>query len=386
MRAVICHEGELTVDELPDPTPGDGQVLLQVTGCGICGSDLHVRRHADAQADVLAEAGYEGFARAHQHVVLGHEFCGTVLAHGPATTGAIKTKAAVVALPLIGKNDGMHPIGLSASAPGAYAERVVVEEAFMMPVPNGLDPKIAVLTEPMAIAHHAVNRADIGKKDAAIVIGCGPVGLAVICMLRAKGIETIVASDLSPGRRRLAELCGASVAMDPAEQSPYEVLGDRGYQPSIPAAAAEGLKALKGLQKLPVPWHLVIRGLDLVGVTAPRRPIIFECVGVPGIIDGVISAAPLHTRVVVAGVCMEPDTIRPAMAINKEIDLRFVVGYGPLEFRDTLHLLADGKIDTTPLVTGTVGLDGVANAFDILAAPEHHAKIVIDPQSNAIEP
>jgi threonine dehydrogenase-like Zn-dependent dehydrogenase len=108
---------------------------------------------------------------------------------------------------------------------------------------------------------------------------------------------------------------------------------------------------------------------------------VFECVGVPGIIDGIITNVPLNTRVVVAGVCMEPDQIRPVMAINKEIDLRFVVGYGPLEFHDTLHLLADGKIDASPMITGTVGLDGVANAFDALADPETHAKIIIDPTS-----
>lgn len=124
----------------------------------------------------------------------------------------------------------------------------------------------------------------------------------------------------------------------------------------------------------------------MFAITTSKRPVIFECVGVPGIIDGIISAAPLNTRVVVVGVCMEPDTIRPAMAINEEIDLRFVVGYKPLEFRDTLHLLADGKIDATPLVTGTVGLDGVATAFDTLAHPEHHAKIVIDPRSTATQP
>ena len=99
----------------------------------------------------------------------------------------------------------------------------------------------------------------------------------------------------------------------------------------------------------------------------------------PGILDQIINRAPLDTRVVVVGVCMEPDTIPPAMAINKEIDLRFVFAYEPREFHETLHLIADGKVDPTPLVTGTVGLDGVAGAFDALADPERHAKILIDP-------
>ena len=83
---------------------------------------------------------------------------------------------------------------------------------------------------------------------------------------------------------------------------------------------------------------------------------------------------------------MGADRIRPAMAINKEIDLRFVLGYTPLEFRDTLHMLAEGKVDAAPLVTGTVGLDGVDDAFDALGDPDEHAKILIDPQSAAREP
>ena len=90
---------------------------------------------------------------------------------------------------------------------------------------------------------------------------------------------------------------------------------------------------------------------------------IFECVGVPGMIDGVIGAAPLNSRVVVVGVCMGEDKMRPAMANGKEIDLRFVFGSTPLEFRDTLYMLAEGKLDASPLITGTVGLEGVDGAF-----------------------
>src|SRR4029079_18962581 len=113
----------------------------------------------------------------------------------------------------------------------------------------------------------------------------------------------------------------------------------------------------------------------------PKHPVILECVGVPGVIDSIIDSAPLFSRVVVVGVCVGPDQFTPAMAINKEIDLRFVIGYTPLEFRDALHMLADGKVDPRPLVTGTVGLDGVEGGFDALADPEAHAKILIDPKA-----
>jgi threonine dehydrogenase-like Zn-dependent dehydrogenase len=118
----------------------------------------------------------------------------------------------------------------------------------------------------------------------------------------------------------------------------------------------------------------------------PGGPVVFECVGVPGVIDQIIASSPLVTRVVVVGVCMAPDTFRPAIAINKEIDLRFVIGYTPKEFHEALHLLADGKVDGSPLLTGTVGLGGVEAAFDALRDPESHAKILIDPRSTATAP
>ena len=103
-------------------------------------------------------------------------------------------------------------------------------------------------------------------------------------------------------------------------------------------------------------------------------------------IDSIIDGAPLFSRVVVVGVCVGVDQITPAMAINKEIDLRFVIGYTPLEFRDTLHMLAEGEIDPGPLITGTVGLDGVDAAFAALGDPETHAKILIDPGSIEAKP
>ncbi len=384
MKAVGCQETELSVVDLPTPEPGRGQVLLDVLRCGICGSDLHARLHADEQADILAEAGYDGFMRSDQQVVFGHEFCGSVAGYGPETARRVPVGTPVAALPLRHQGQDVHAIGLSASAPGAYAEQVLVEESLMFALPNGISADLGALTEPMAVGHHAVRRAEIKKRDVAVVIGCGPIGLAVIAMLKAKGVRTIVAGDLSAGRRRLAAACGADLVVDPREVSPYEAAGEHGHLRSIPDAAELAFGTIEKLERLPVPWHHVWRAAEALG-SRPPRPVIFECVGVPGIIDQVIAEAPLFSRVVVVGVCMQPDTIRPMMAINKEIDLRFVVGYTPLEFRDTLHMLAEGKVDAGPIMTGTVGLDGVAGAFEALGDPEAHAKILIDPASSSAQ-
>jgi threonine dehydrogenase-like Zn-dependent dehydrogenase len=278
----------------------------------------------------------------------------------------------------------MQATGLSASAPGAYAEQTVAQEAFTMPVPNGLSPDVSVLTEPMAVAWHAVRRSEIRKRDVAVVIGCGPIGLAVMCMLKAKGVRTIVASDPSPGRRALAEACGATTTVSPAEQEPFSAADSGKHLRSIEAAAELALGTVEKLQRLPVAWHRIWRGIDALGIK-PAAPVAFECVGTPGIIEQLLSTAPLFSRIVVVGVCMGEDRFRPSMAVNKELEVRFVVGYTPLEFRDTLHMLAEGKVDARPLVTGTVGLDGVAGAFAALGDPERHAKILIDPRRAGAE-
>ena len=154
----------------------------------------------------------------------------------------------------------------------------------------------------------------------------------------------------------------------------------------MPSALELAVGTVEKLHRLPVGWWHVWRLGERLGVAEPKHPVIFECVGVPGVIDQIIDGAPLFSRVVVVGVCVGPDTFTPAMAINKEIDLRFVVGYTPLEFRDTLHMLAEGKVDPSPLVTGSVGLEGVDAAFTALADPERHAKILVDPRSSATEP
>jgi threonine dehydrogenase-like Zn-dependent dehydrogenase len=282
-------------------------------------------------------------------------------------------------------SQGVDTVGLSAHAPGAYAEQVLVEDSLMMAVPNGLAHDVAALTEPMAVAWHAVRRGDVGKSTVAIVIGCGPVGLGVILMLKANGVRTVVASDFSPGRRALASACGADVVVDPGDASPFAAADRKGHLNDIPSALELAVSATEKLTRVPGWWH-AWRLAETLGAATPKHPVIFECVGMPGVIEQIIDGAPLFSRVVVVGVCVGSDQITPAMAINKEIDLRFVVGYTPLEFRDTLHMLADGKVDPRPLLTGTVGLDGVDAAFTALGDPETHAKILIDPRSAATHP
>jgi threonine dehydrogenase-like Zn-dependent dehydrogenase len=215
-----------------------------------------------------------------------------------------------------------------------------LSEALLLPVPDGLATEQAALTEPMAVGLHAVQKARPGADDAPLVIGCGPVGLAVIAALRLLDVRPIVAADFWSRRRELALALGADVVVDPATTSPWQS------------------------------WRAAAAG---------RRALVFECVGVPGVLDQLMAAAPRDSRLVVVGVCMEADTIFPMLGIVKELNLQFVLGYTQEEFAATLGHIAAGRVVTEPLITGRVGLNGVAGAFEALASPERHAKIMVQP-------
>ena len=240
------------------------------------------------------------------------------------------------------------------------------------------------MTEPMAVALHAVRRSRIKTNEPAIVIGCGPVGLGIILMLKAAGVKKIIASDFSENRRKLAQQCGADILINPANNSPFENWKELGLLGNAAEALNYGLGIFNKIQATGVPWWHAWRVADKLGAL-PKRPVIFECVGIPGILQHIIDGAPLFSKIVVVGVCMQSDRIEPALAINKELEMQFVLGYTPLEFRDSLHMIAEGKIDCSPLITGIVGLNGVTHAFSALRDPELHAKILVDPQKTGSE-
>ena len=341
MRAAVMRGSQLVVDTVPEPEPATGEMLVRTLACGICGSDLHALIHASKVVEAAREAGDSPFTMdPSRDVVMGHEFCAEVVDYGPDTTGAFKPGERVVSMPLLFRGSAIQAIGYSNDVPGGYGELMVLSAGLALPVPNGLSTERAALTEPMAVGVHAVEKAHMEPHDAALVVGCGPVGLAVIAALRLKGIEPIIASDLSPRRRALGERMGAHAVVDPHQR--------------------------------PI--------IDAYREIADLRPVVvFECVGVPGMLRDIMRHAPHGARIVVAGVCMDDDTIRPLVGINKELSLQFVLGYTPFEFQDTLAAIADGRIDVAPLVTGSVGVEGVSQAFRDLATPEQHAKILVEP-------
>jgi threonine dehydrogenase-like Zn-dependent dehydrogenase len=348
----------LVLADVPAPQPGPGDVLVRTLACGICGSDLHALRHAEQFVATARRGGNAFVMDLDRDVVMGHEFCAEIVEHGPGTTRRLPVGTRVCSRPTLMRPTGPQNIGYSNDNPGGYGEYMRLSEALLLPVPNGLATDHAALTEPMAVGVHAVAKARLEPDDAPLVIGCGPVGLAVVAALRLAGARPIVAADFSRRRRELAVTLGADVVVDPAETTPWAswreaaVYRDPARAPTLP------------------PW---------IAGPAVRPAVVFECVGVPGVLDQVMAAAPRGTRLVVVGVCMEPDTIHPLLGIGKELNLQFVLGYTPDEFTATLRHIAEGAIPTAPLITGTVGIEGVADAFTALGSPERHAKILVKP-------
>jgi threonine dehydrogenase-like Zn-dependent dehydrogenase len=222
MRAAIMRDWTLRVDDLPDPTPGPGQVLTRVLACGICGSDLHMVKHGAEARRITEElaAGAEPDPAApvqfqpDHDTVMGHEFCCEVVEVGEGVAN-LKAGDVVVSMPVAFDAEGVHPLGYSNRYNGGYADLMVVNELLALKVPGDLPADLAALTEPFAVGVHAVAKSRIVSGESAIVLGCGPVGLACIAELRRLGIGPVVAADFSPARRALAERMGAGVVIDP---------------------------------------------------------------------------------------------------------------------------------------------------------------------------
>jgi threonine dehydrogenase-like Zn-dependent dehydrogenase len=350
MRAAVMRSNRLVVAEIPLPEPGPGEVLVKTLACGICGSDLHALKHGEAFVEASRRAGSIFTMDLVRDVVMGHEFCAEIVAHGPDTRKTLAVGARVCSRPGLVRSDGVRAVGYSNDTPGGYAEYMRLTEALLLPVPNGLPTEQAALTEPMAVGVHAVNKARLERDDVPLVIGCGPVGLAdggaarsgrgrCRCCFRRRRDSPAHGADMVVDRARdaVAELArgGGLAGREPRAQAPAPAPGQRA-PPAVPSASACPACSTRS-------WR--------------RR----------------------GARIIVVGVCMERDTIFPMLGISKELALQFVLGYTPDEFAATLDQVAEGAIPTAPLITGKVGVEGVAQAFEDLASPERHAKILVEP-------
>jgi threonine dehydrogenase-like Zn-dependent dehydrogenase len=355
MRAAVTRGGKLVVGQVDDVAPGAGHVVARSLSTGICGSDLHALADFAHFTGLMESVGVPALDPGHD-CVFGHEFCAEIVEHGPDTAGTLPVGTRVCSVPIIVGSSGVEQIGYSNHFPGALAEYIALQELLLLPVPESLETDLAALTEPLAVGEHAVGLAGLEPGQPCLVVGCGPVGLAVIAALKGRGHGPVLAADFSPTRRRLAEAFGADEVIDPAEVSPHE----RWTAFGVPRTVMERI------------------GASMLGGEV-KDPVIFEAVGVPGMLQSLIAEAPPHSRIVVVGVCMHTDSIEPFMAVTKEIEFRFSFGYTPAEFAATLQRLGAGVPGADLLVTSTVDLAGAPGAFETLRTPGEHGKILVHP-------
>lgn len=340
MNALVMRDGAVRLETADIPEPGAGEVLVRSLACGICGSDLHITRHYDEVFSFYRSVGVmNGSQDEHSTVMLGHEYCAEVVRYGPDTDRVLPVGTRVTSVPLLMTRDGAG-VGVTPGIGGAYSEYFIIDEQLLLPVADHVPAIAATLTEPLAVGLHAVNRSNIEPGDVALVAGCGPIGLAVVAALQWRGITTVVASDPQPGKRETAKVLGAGHTVNPLEQDEM-------------ALAAE--------------------------LAGDRRVVIFECIGIHRLIDDFIRRAPTGATIVVTGLHTAETTVNYAYATVKELDLKFSYYYQPGEFAECLSAISDGRIAWQSLLTGTVGIDGVEEAFKTLQAPNDHIKVVIEP-------
>lgn len=342
MRALVFDRpGELLrLEQRPVPTAGPGEVILKVAYCGICGSDVHATEPSQFQAP--------------SGTVLGHEYSGEVV---ESRAPGYSVGARVIGVPLMPCDDcggaagqcrdslGIlcprnRIVGLAKEAPGAYAEYVRCGAAHLLRVPESVPLDAAALAEPLAVGAHAVRKAGALLGRRTLVIGAGPIGLAVIAFAKMAGARDIVVSEIDPVRRERAATLGATCLIDPAASPVGEAF----------RAATDG---------------------------APE--IVFECVGAHGLIRQCIDLAGIRAHIVVVGVFRHEDTLMPRIAIRKELSLQFVLGYVPDDFALALDLLAREPKIAERMITSKVGFGELPQVFESLRKPNPFGKVLLEP-------
>lgn len=340
MRAAVftSNKQPLEVREVGVPDPGQGEVRIEVARVGICGSDLHAK-----------ELGSQP-----EGLIFGHEFAGVVSDIGPGVSDW-SVGDRVVSLPIYHcghceQCDAGVPglckehqfIGFSLDHGGAYAQFTVAPTDTLHRVPDSVGFDAAALVEPLSVSRRAVARAPLNKDSVVLVIGTGPIGAGVIQFARLAGARTVIVSELSQERRDLALAMGASDVIDPAS------------------------------------GNLA----DLLMQVAGRLPdVIFECVGVPGMIQQAVSSCALGGTIVVVGVCMVEDRFMPMLALTRELTLKFSNCYGPADFDAVLDALASGKLEPSAMLTEVVPLADAPDAFEKLMRDKTGCKTLIDPSA-----
>jgi threonine dehydrogenase-like Zn-dependent dehydrogenase len=342
VKAAFVLGFQVQVGTIDDPTPSKGQALVRTHSCGLCASEAHFLHAGQNIVDLSREHGgpYAGLDLSRPFVP-GHEYVGEVIDYGPGSKRTVKAGRRVTSVPIMRQGGAHKVIGFDNDCPGGFGEYMLLDEDMLMEVPSDLSDEMAAMTEPLAVGLEHARRGKPSKDDVALVIGCGAIGLGVIAGLKLMGIAPIIAADFHAQRRAIAIRMGADIALDPREISPYQPIADLGGR---------------------------------------RANIVYECVGLPGLLQQIIQSVGFDARIVMGGYCMEAEQLLVFSAQNKRLTIHFACGEEPQDMELALKSIADGSIDVTPWLGARIGLSGVGDALAQMSGPSAPVRTVVDPR------
>jgi threonine dehydrogenase-like Zn-dependent dehydrogenase len=340
MRAVVLRGGRLQVRETADPVPGAGELLIKPLSAAICASDVHYMDHPNSAPRFVWDVDRD--------TVMGHEFVGEVVGHGPDCSGDFAVGSRVTSMPiLIRAGQEPHVIGHDPDAPGAFGELMVVSEMMSRPVPDGVCNDAVAVVDAFAVGEFYVRCSRIEPGELPLVIGAGAIGLSAVAALAARGVSPIVVSDYSDDRLAYAKTFGADILVNPSNRDPYEA------------------------------WMETFRSN---GFQTPQ--VIFECVGANGMLQSIVERCEFMARVFVAGGWYDAGTIDCTDATHKGMTIQFGGGPHPQDWYGTLDAVADGRLDPLPSIGATIGLDEVPEAIDRVRKGQGPPRVVVHPSAS----
>lgn len=333
MRAAVFRELDqpLSLEEVPDPCPSAHEVVIRVGRCGICGSDLHMTR--------------EPAFGIPPGTVLGHQFAGEIVEVGSSAEG-LKPGDQVAVAPIRGcgncpscRNGEPAWCTRMSLQGGGYAQYVLATDRQCLKLPATTSTAEGALVEPLAVALHAVALSGVKAGDRVLIMGAGPIGLAVAYWARRHGATRVVVSDPTPFQSKLALQVGATAFVQTAGDVVARVHTSLGDAPDV----------------------------------------VFECVGRPGVLAEALEHVRARGSIVILGLCTSPDSFVPFRAVSKEI--RFITSafFNLREYHAALDTLDGGCSAARLLITDTVPLTGLPVMFESLRNRTSQCKVMVCP-------
>jgi len=288
-------------------------------------------------------------------IVMGHEYCAEIVDYGPGTTRRWAAGTRVSSIPALVVDGGIRVVGQSPEAPGGFGEYFLLTEGMTQVVPSDLPDELVSIADAISVGWSYVKRAAVGAREVPLVIGCGAIGLSAVASLKRLGVGPIVAADFVASRRATAMELGADVVIDPAELSPYAGWRELAYGSPDPVRDIMGM-------------------LDLPGC------VVFECVGVPGVLNSIIQGCERASRIFSAGGPPEGDHLATMVAKRKGLNIQFGGGPSLTHWNEAFEEVCSGRLDVAPMFGRTLGLDEVPAALDQARDANGPARLIVVPR------